>query len=132
MTIDYSARARALVGTRFRPQGRNELGLDCIGLVLATYDIPRCEVRRDYRLRGDQRAEIEAGLSRYFRPVPQAQLRGGDVMLMKVAEDQLHLGVRTDAGFVHAHASIGRVVETPGLPEWRVVRVFRKRARARS
>jgi len=50
-------------------------------------------------------------------------------MLMRVADDQLHLGIRTTAGFVHAHARIGRVVETPGQPEWPVLGFFRKRAR---
>jgi hypothetical protein len=131
VTIDYPERARALVGTRFRPQGRSELGLDCVGLVVSTFDIPPFEFRRDYRLRGNSRAEFEAGLKKYFRPIPHTWLRRGDVMLMEVAADQLHLGVRTDAGFVHAHAGIGRVVETPGLPEWKVLGVYRKRSRPR-
>jgi lipoprotein Spr len=46
---------------------------------------------------------------------------------MEVAREQLHLAVRTDIGFVHAHARIGRVVETPGLPEWPLLAVYRKR-----
>lgn len=132
MTIDHAARARALVGTRFRPQGRSAEGLDCIGVVLATFGIAADEVRRDYRLRGEWRAEIDAGLRRDFRAVPARQLRAGDVMLMKVAGDQLHLGVRTELGFVHAHAGIGRVVETPGRPEWQVLGVYRKRIQRRS
>jgi hypothetical protein len=41
----------------------------------------------------------------------------------------MHLGVRTDQGFVHAHAGIGRVVETPGAPEWPVLAVYRRRSR---
>jgi hypothetical protein len=35
--------------------------------------------------------------------------------------------VRTNAGFVHAHAGIRRVVETPGMPEWPLLAVYRKR-----
>jgi hypothetical protein len=50
-------------------------------------------------------------------------------MLMKVAGDQLHIGVRTDAGFVHAHAGLRRVVETPGMPDWPFVGIYRKRRR---
>ena len=38
---------------------------------------------------------------------------------------------RTDRGFVHAHAGIGRVVETPGEPEWPVIGTYRKRLRKR-
>ena len=47
MRTDFAERARALVGTRFRPQGRSELGLDCIGLVVATFGLDPEEIRRD-------------------------------------------------------------------------------------
>jgi hypothetical protein len=40
--------------------------------------------------------------------------------------DQLHLGVRTERGFIHAHAALRRVVETPGSPEWPLIAVYRK------
>jgi hypothetical protein len=127
MAIDYAARARALVGTRFRPQGRTDEGLDCVGVVLATFGIPVDDVRRNYRLRGNDVAEIRHQLLRFFRKVPQTQLRAGDVMLLRVAERRLHLAVRTSAGFVHANAGIGRVVETPGNAEWPLIGVYRKR-----
>lgn len=129
MARDYAGRARALVGTRFRPQGRGSHGLDCIGLVLAAFDLPASAVRRDYRLRGDHRDEIEQGLNRHFRRTRTAQPSPGDVMLMAAGAGQLHLGVQTDAGFVHAHAGIGRVVETPGRPEWAVLGIYRRRSR---
>ena len=51
MPRDYAERARALVGTRFRAQGRGVGGLDCVGVVLATFGLPLHLVRRDYRLR---------------------------------------------------------------------------------
>lgn len=130
MRKDYGERARALVGTRFRPQGRGERGVDCIGLVLATLGLEASTTRLNYRLRGDHRDEIERGLSQHLRKVPASQLRAGDVMLLYAARDQLHLAIRTTAGFVHAHAGIGRVVETPGMPEWPLLGVYRKRARA--
>jgi hypothetical protein len=56
-------------------------------------------------------------------------MRPGDVMLMSLGPQRMHLGVRTDAGFVHAHAGIRRVVETPGVPEWRLVAAYRRRSR---
>lgn len=130
-TIDYAERARALVGTRFRLQGRCENGLDCAGLVLMTYCIPAGEVRRDYRLRGNHRPEMEQALAKYFRRVSKTRARPGDVMLLAVSNDQLHLAVRTKAGFVHAHAGIGRVVETPGEPPWPLLGTFRNRTRIR-
>jgi hypothetical protein len=127
MTIDYAARAQALVGTRFRAQGRGEGGLDCVGVVLSTFGIPTAEVPRDYQLRGDHLREVREQLGVHFRRVPKAQLRPGDVMLLAPGERQPHLAVRTVAGFVHAHAAIRRVVETPGAPEWPVLGVYRKR-----
>lgn len=127
--IDYAKRARALIGTRFRPQGRDELGLDCVGLVLATFEIPSDRARRDYRMRGDHLRELLAQLQHHFRKAGRD--RPGDVLLMRLAEDQVHLGVRTDVGFVHAHAGIGRVVETPGFPAWPVKAIYRKRRKER-
>ena len=127
MKIDYAERARALVGTRFRVQGRDAEGLDCVGVAIATYRVPAGGVRRDYRLRGDHEPEIRAGLSEHFRRIPATQLRTGDLMLMRVSNEQLHLGIRTDAGFVHAHARLLRVVETPGMPEWPLIAAYRRR-----
>lgn len=127
MTIDYAARAKALVGTRFCAQGRGESGLDCVGVVLATFAIPTEAVRRNYRLRGDHLREVRETLNTYFRRVPKPQLRAGDVMLLAAGDEQLHLAVRTDRGFVHAHAGIRRAVETPGMPESPLLGVYRKR-----
>lgn len=128
MKIDYAARARALVGTRFRAQGRSVAGLDCVGVIAATFGLEG--VRRDYALRGDHHAAMEQALGEHFRRVPATQLRVGDAMLLRASADQLHLAVRTDAGFVHAHAGIRRVVETPGMPEWPLLGVYRKRTRS--
>ena len=118
------ARARALVGCRFRPQGRSpELGLDCIGLACAAYGIPAEEIPCDYRLRGDFRDRIERELAARFQRV--CALRPGDLLLLSVAGDQLHLAVKTDLGFVHADAGLRTVVETPGTPPWPVISAYR-------
>ena len=127
MNADYAMRARALVGTRFRPQGRGELGLDCVGVILQAFGIPRTEVREDYSLRGDHRAEMEKVLVQFFRQVSPKDAGPGDVMLLQAGGDQFHLAIRTSAGFVHADAGIGRVVETPGEPQWPLLRTYRRR-----
>ena len=123
-------RALARVGTRFRPQGRDANGLDCIGVIVAAFGIPTESVPRDYRLRGDRRDDLAEGLGRFFRKVSRKQLRPGDVMLMAAGQEQLHLAIRTSHGFVHAHAGIGRVVETPGSPEWPILAAYRKRRKS--
>lgn len=127
--MDFAARAQALAGTRFRPQGRGVGGLDCVGLALSVYAISPDDVRRDYSLRGQHEAEIRQFLERRFRRIGPRASRAGDLMLMRIASDQLHLGIRTVDGFVHAHAGLRRVVETAGAPEWPIVGVYRKRSR---
>jgi murein DD-endopeptidase / murein LD-carboxypeptidase len=129
MRIDYSERARALVGVRFRPQGRGLDGLDCVGVIVATFGLDPGGIRQNYTLRGQYRDELGAALAEHFRRVPNRQLRPGDVMLMSTGPRQAHLAVRTEAGFVHAHAGIRRVVETPGMPEWPLVAAYRRRSR---
>lgn len=119
-----------MVGTRFRPQGRSATsGLDCLGLIIASFGLDAVRARRTYRLRGDHRAELESGLRPFFRRIWWPQAREGDMVMLKVARDQLHLAILTRGGFVHADAAIGKVVETPGRPPWPVVRAFRRRQR---
>jgi murein DD-endopeptidase / murein LD-carboxypeptidase len=130
MRARFADRARALVGTRFRPQGRAaETGLDCLGLIMVVFGLDHVRVRRTYRLRGDHKSELEAGLRPYFRRIWRPQAREGDVVMAQVAADQIHLAVLTRKGFVHADARLGKVVETPGAPPWPVLRAIRRRQR---
>ena len=132
MAIEDAARARALVGVPFRPQGRvPERGLDCVGLALAACGLPAELARANYRLRGDYRAEIEDVLGSAFRRVGSRQQGPGDLLLMAVGTDQLHLAVLTADGFVHADARLRKVVETPGVPPWPLIGIYRRRVRRR-
>ena len=132
MALMDAARARALVGVRFRAQGRDpERGLDCVGLALAACGLPAEYARSDYRLRGDHGPEMKHVLLRAFRKVSRKQRRNGDLVLMRVAGDQFHLGVLTGDGFVHADARLGCIVETPGDPAWPVIGIYRRRSRRR-
>ncbi|MGQ3101677.1 MAG: peptidoglycan endopeptidase [Sphingopyxis solisilvae] len=109
-------RARRLVGARFRPQGYDPaIGLDCVGLVWAAYAAAgRRLVRpRDYPLRGWSRERIAQALAASgFAPVEGAR-RVGDVALIALAAGQFHLGLMGQTTFVHAHAGLRRVIETP-------------------
>lgn len=130
MAIQHEERARALVGTPFRPQGREpRLGLDCIGLIAVSFGLPLEHVARDYRLRGDHWKRIESGMDPFFRLVPRKQAQAGDVLLFAVARDQWHVAVKTSKGFVHADARLRKAVETPGDAPWPLARVFRRRVR---
>ena len=124
-------RALALVGTPFRAQGRDPAsGLDCIGLVLCACGLPANYVRQDYRLRGDYRQELRDGLDKRFRRVSKREVQAGDLILASISDDQCHLVILTERGFVHADASLRRVVETPGLPPWSVIGYYRRRLRS--
>lgn len=130
MTMQAVERARSLLGTRFRAQGRDpRLGIDCLGLAMLAHRIDGTLVRHDYRLRGDHRRELMAGLVSAFRRVPPSRQRAGDLILIRVARDQYHMAIRTPAGFVHADARRG-VIETPGAPPWPVVATYRRRIQA--
>ena len=121
-------RARALVGTRFRPQGRDPvMGLDCVGLIVSAFTLPGDGIRRDYRLRGPHGGELKAELRRHFRRISAGAMRGGDVMLCAVAADPMHLAIECGGSFVHADARLRKIVETPGNPGWPIVAVFRRR-----
>ena len=131
MTNIAAERAAKLVGTRFRPQGRSVFtGFDCLGLIMAAHRIAPTGAPSDYRLRGDHLEAFMRMAERWFRRIPARSVKPGDVVAMKVAGDQLHLGILTQNGLVHADARIGRVVETPGAPPWPVVATLRRRSRA--
>lgn len=122
-----AARAQALVGTRFRPQGRDPaLGLDCVGTAAAAAGVPPERVRRDYALRGEHLAEIEHGLCDLgCMPVVGQVVEPGDVMVCAAGPAQFHLVIATRSGFVHADAGLRLVVERPWPVPWRVAGVWR-------
>ena len=117
-----------MVGTRFRRQGCDPAtGFDCVGLVWAAYAAAGRQLVRpvDYPLRGWRRETVEAAL----REAGFAEGEGsrvGDVALFALAAGQFHLGLIGERSFVHAHAGLRRVVETPfdGVPgavaRWRL------------
>ena len=117
------ARARALIGTRVRPQGRSVAdGLDCVGLValaIGARDAP-C----DYALRGGSLPRLAeelaaAGLA------PVASMAAGDVLVLAPGRGQLHLGIFTGAGLVHGDAGLRRVVERPLPLPWPLLGIWR-------
>lgn len=97
-------------------------GLDCVGLAGLAYEMA---VPRGYALRsGEARRVIEAVATAGL--VPVATPAAGDLLLMRSAPGQLHLGVATEAGMIHADAGLRRVVERPGAPPWPVIGRWRK------
>lgn len=121
------ARARALIGVRFRPQGRCAAsGVDCIGLAAIAGGIPMECVRGDYGLReGDPATLAGAFAACGLRRIRPAVAGPGDLLVARAGFSQLHVVVLTDEGFVHADAGLRRVVEVPGSVGWPVVSAWR-------
>lgn len=122
-----AARARALVGVRFRPQGRDpKSGLDCVGTAAAAAGVPPEKVRSDYALRGGRLAEIEHELCDLgCRPVREDQLQAGDLLVLEAGPAQLHVGIFTGSGLVHADAGLRMVVERPLPFPWPLLGAWR-------
>lgn len=121
------ARARSLIGRRFRPQGRSDAGLDCIGLAAAALNVDPPVA--DYRLRGGSLARLAAGLAAAGLRRSRTR-KAGDMLAMRSGPEQLHLGIWTGDGIVHADARLRRVVERPGEPPWPVLGSWRLRSEA--
>lgn len=116
-----AAAAVAAVGTRFRLHGRGLDGLDCVGLVALALRAGGYagEVPTGYSLRSGDPGVLDRVLVRVAEAEP------GDVLLMAAGPGQIHLGIRTAGGFVHADAGLRRVVERPSVPPWPILGVWR-------
>lgn len=126
MPSDASSRvaaARALIGTPFRLQGRDSDGVDCIGLIAMIHGLSEA-APRSYALRGTPSDRVMEGLDRHFIRRLAVALQVADILLLQPGLDQLHLGLWTGTGLVHAHAGLRRVVETPGLPAFPLLGIW--------
>jgi lipoprotein Spr len=126
MPSDVSSRvaaARALIGTPFRLQGRDRDGLDCIGLIAMIHGLSEA-APRSYALRGTPVDQAMEMLDRHFARRLARAPQVADILLLQPGLDQLHLGLWTGAGFVHAHAGLRRVVETPGQPSFPLLGIW--------
>lgn len=121
-------RARDLVGTPFRQQGRNpEFGLDCVGLVILAHELPSRVVPCNYPLRGKNLSCAEKVLREFYRRISCADLLAGDLLLLQCGADQIHFAVHCGDSFIHADAGLRRIVEVPGRPPWPMLGAYRLR-----
>lgn len=122
-----AARAGALVGIRYRPQGRRpEEGLDCVGLAALALGIGPHALPHGYSMRGHRPAAVAAELERcgLIRCDP-AEMRTGDLLIFRPGPEQLHLAIHTGAAFVHADAGLRCVVERPLPAPWPLIAAWR-------
>ena len=114
--------AEALVGVRFRLQGREAVtGLDCVGVIVAAFAAAGTKLAAldDYPLRGVSLRRAEALLSQAGLVPVRGATRPGDVGLFALPGRQLHLALLAPGRIIHADAGLRRVVRAPAsrLPE---------------
>jgi hypothetical protein len=130
---DIVACARQSIGVRFAHQGRNEFGLDCLGLLILTahklgvtfdgegvhaLDVPHYGRRPDVVL-------LKQKLDTHLLPIALEQVTVGDVMLLKIDGSPQHLALISDypmageLGMIHAYAQARQVVEHRYDAHWR-------------
>jgi murein DD-endopeptidase / murein LD-carboxypeptidase len=121
MADDVVARARALIGTRFRLHGRvPETGLDCVGLITcACPAITRPP--EGYALRGGTAAGFAAMFIANGMMRREGEPRPGDILLLQPSAAQFHLGIWSGDSLIHADGVLRRAVETPGALAWPLV-----------
>ncbi|MXO65502.1 peptidoglycan endopeptidase [Altericroceibacterium endophyticum] len=118
--------ARSALGSPFRLHGRDpQIGLDCLGLVLFALRSTRDDTPTlpDYRLR-------QSDVTPWLAVAEQAGLhratgvqRAGEIWLTRSHLLQLHLLIAAGPhSFIHAHAGVGRVVESPAPLPWPAIR----------
>lgn len=119
---DAVRRARAAVGTPFRLHGRDARGLDCVGLVALAWGL---SVPTGYRMRTGDPAVVARGAAA-LGLVEATTALAGDVVLFASGPGQLHLGIDSGAGLIHADAGLRRVVERPGVAPWPILARWRR------
>ncbi|WP_265561952.1 NlpC/P60 family protein [Sphingomicrobium arenosum] len=125
--IDPVERARALVGTPFRLQGRGGGdGIDCLGLVLDAFTIPSAAFPRNYGWRGHDRATFERAARQFFEHISEQTARPGDAVAFALPGRRHHLAIMSDRGFIHADAVRRKVVERSGTFGAPAIGAFRR------
>ena len=130
MRNDPVPAARQMLGVPFRLQGRvPEYGLDCVGLVASAFGLTD-GVPTGYTLRGGDLQRFERIVRDLGFVRRHAGWRRSDLLMFRPGPAQVHLGLWTGESLIHADAGLGRIVETPGIPNWPVLSAWLYRRRS--
>lgn len=100
---------------RFRLHGRDLRGLDCVGLAAWAWEVA---VPTGYALRASPTERIARELAAFGFVLGEAP---GAVVIVAPGAGQLHLGISTGDGLIHADAIARCVVERAGPLPWPIM-----------
>lgn len=123
-----------LVGAPFLRGGRDALGIDCLGVVLAGLRVlrPDLQIRDPWAVLRETwdlgQIEPEVAFPGDWRDLPaHAKLREGDVLILRDLEGPNHLGLVLGPGHqvLHAKERTGTILTRARRLRSRIVRVMR-------
>lgn len=113
--------ARSMIGTPWVHQGRNEHGVDCVGLCVLALRDSGIEVRDRTDYGQDPDGTLRAEFIRVMGQ-PHQDIRPGDMVIVKFRAER-HAAIVSSNAFgltlIHADSSHGRVVEHNIDDRWR-------------
>lgn len=120
---DIVAEAMKWKDVRWRHEGRNKSGIDCVGLPVV---VARALGISDYDFHGYAREPSDLQLLKHFRSVMREKLiievQPGDVIAFRDNRYPFHVGIigeKYDSlSVIHAYAARRKVVEELYNPEW--------------
>lgn len=107
--------ARGFLGTKWHHQGRNEFGLDCIGLpVVSAARGPGIILKDCINYRRQPDGTLNARLAEQLIQKDVSDLSLGTIITLWFSENTKvaqHVAIITAYGIIHTHEYVGKVVE---------------------
>lgn len=116
-----AAQARQYIGVPFQHCGRNEHGMDCVGLCLKVgYDLELTSYEPANYGRHVDAEFLRSELRKVLTEVPLQELEPGCIVLTRCTREQypFHVGIYTGSTFIHAFQTRGCVVEVTWGDYW--------------
>lgn len=122
---EFIESARSYTGVRWRHQGRNRAGVDCVGLIVAGLADIGIEIEdaTGYRRSPEPERFVEH-IRNVTDPVEAfgALPVPGDVAVFREKQQPCHVGIFTEKNgiihILHSYAPIGKVMEEPFIHHW--------------
>jgi len=114
MRTRFVAEVRSWLGVRFRYQGRNRKGIDCVGVVVLSLATLGVSLRVEPYGKQVSSDSVLSQLRANGRRIEFSEAQSGDIAVLNYRGESNHIGVLTGEGTViHSLAHAKRVVEQP-------------------